>query len=245
MKNDSFVYKLPIQEDVLRNSIVHLYDDYFQKATKVLESISGSNMSVSSEYRDIINSIIARQIIDISDRTMKTVTTALNSSSFKNPSPVHVEQPKKNQSTENTVQYTITGSTFKKKLLSIMRGENYTSGECAPSERFVAQAIEQMGSEHTMRLLMNVYESSYDSPQILIGLLHMISHFRYDIVRPYGPIMALGLLQHSSFSVREFAIKAFENWDNKDTLIFLKNIHCDNEWLQSYLEDVISGIEDS
>ena len=55
--------------------------------------------------------------------------------------------------------------------------------------------------------------------------------------------MALALLQHRSASVREFAIKAFENWNSKQSLMFLRNIKCDQQWLQDYLEEVIRDIE--
>lgn len=132
---------------------------------------------------------------------------------------------------------------YTKKLLNIMQDEIYTPGEIAPSESFVEDLIAIEGANYIMNWLMEVYHKYYDNPHILIGLLHMLSHFSYEIVKQYGPIMALALLQHKSLSVREFAIKAFENWNNKEYLIYLKNIKCDQSWLQDYLSDVIYDIE--
>lgn len=199
------------------------------------------------EYQIALNNVIAAQIINLTDSTMKKMNHPDSSFCQQDDNVTDLvkleilsdstttNEPK----TFQTINYKI----FEKKLLAIMNGENYTSGEVCISETFVESTIQKMGIDCTMGWLMQVYEVYYNRPNILIGILHMLSHFSYSTVKPYGPIMALALLQRKSTAVREFAIKAFENWNSKDSLVFLKNIKCDHEWVQNYLEKVISDIE--
>ena len=49
---------------------------------------------------------------------------------------------------------------------------------------------------------------------------------------------------HKNLEVREFALKAFENWQSKDTLDFLHNISFEQQWMQEYLVKIIRYIED-
>lgn len=242
MKDNYLLYYASQGKGLLRQTLQEGYNDYLKQVAKTLEIITTDNTSHPSEYDSIINNIVTNKVIEISDHTMRKISQAVNSSEPEI-TPFFIEHVPQNQSQGTGTKVFISDKSFPKKLLAIMRGENYTSGECAMSESFVRQTISQMGPEHTMSLLMSVYDSNYDSPHILIGLLHMLSHFDYDVVRPYGPIMALGLLQHKSYSVREFAIKAFENWASTETLIYLKNIKCDQPWLQEYLDNVIADIE--
>lgn len=141
--------------------------------------------------------------------------------------------------TTNEIDYNI----FKKRITQLMLNETFTSGEIPQSESYINSLIDKYGKEQVMKCIMDMYASNYDNPKILIGFLHILSHFPYQDVTPYAPIMALALLQHKSNSVREFAIKAFENWGSRDSLGMLKSIQCDQPWLQNYLEEVISDIE--
>lgn len=219
-----------------------LLKKYFADTQRIVSTIVNENKSLPIEYLEAINQVATAQTVNLVDSTMKKVVKAGSSIVSDNDATVMLKSSQKSGSRTDVLK-TANSSNFEKKLLAIMTNENYTSGEVSASESFVERTIQQMGADCTMGWLMQVYEANYHRPNILIGILHMLSHFSYNVVNPYGPIMALALLQHKSSSVREFAIKAFENWSNKDSLVFLKNIRCDQTWLQEYLNEVISDIE--
>lgn len=219
-----------------------LLKKYFADTQRIVSTIASENRSLPIEYQEAINQVATAQTVNLVDSTMKQVVKADSSIVSENDPTVMLKTPKKSGSRTDILK-TTNSANFEKKLLAIMANENYTSGEVSASESFVESIIQQMGVDCTMGWLMQVYETNYHRSNILIGILHMLSHFSYNLVNPYGPIMALALLQHKSSSVREFAIKAFENWNSKDSLVFLKNIRCDQVWLQEYLDEVILDIE--
>ena len=165
------------------------------------------------------------------------------STEFTETKSVMPNQSETSNNPNSTIKRDISQDLRTKKILSIMKYENYISGESAASEEYVESLIKTDGMAPTLNWLMELYLYTYDDPHTLIGILHMLSHFDYESVSPQGPIMALALLQHKSQSVREFAIKAFENWGSKDAVDYLKQIKCDQSWLQQYLDGVIEDLE--
>ena len=244
MENKVYPYSTELDSALMKRLLLK---KYYDTAEQTLKDIVSNNLLLPFEYQRTLNSVIAEQIINLADSTMKKINHPDSSVCQQNNNDNNlIKLEIATNSTainEARILQTINGKVFEKKLLSIMNGENYTSGEVCASEAFVESTIQQVGADCTMGWLMQVYEMNYNHSNILIGILHMISHFSYSTVKPYGPIMALALLQHKSSAVREFAVKAVENWNSKDSLVFLKNIKCDQQWLQDYLDEVIFDIE--
>lgn len=71
----------------------------------------------------------------------------------------------------------------------------------------------------------------------------MISSLSYEESCPQGPIMAVGLLQNKSNTIRDRAIQAFERWNSKKALTVLESLKCDKKWLQDYVDKVILYIK--
>lgn len=228
--------QIQIQDSLLKHLLLK---NYFERVSQVQQNILAENSSISSEYETVLNNIVTEKVINISDETMRNLSAT--SANEKMP---RIERCFSESSRQVLPQDKfISERTNAKKLLQIMRNEEYIAGEIPESEKYVRTVLAEIGPERTMFWLTHIYETNFDKPAILIGLLHILSHFSYSTVSPNGPIMALALLQHRSASVREFAIKAFENWNSKQSLMFLRNIKCDQQWLQDYLEEVIRDIE--
>lgn len=133
--------------------------------------------------------------------------------------------------------------TFRQELLARMDDEDYISGETSLSELFVEDIMQIHGEDWTMMQLSQLCQQDDVSPHTLIGILHMISHFPYETVYSYGPSIAQKALEHENEDVRDFAIKAFENWEDKAHLPVLKKVKYKEEWLQKYLDAVIADFE--
>ena len=71
----------------------------------------------------------------------------------------------------------------------------------------------------------------------------MLGILSYEQASPQGQIMALGLLQHENFSVRDKAIQTFERWNSKKGINILSHLNCDDIWLQNYIDKVIKYLE--
>jgi hypothetical protein len=125
-----------------------------------------------------------------------------------------------------------------------MTQDDFVAGETSASERYIEKIADKYGWHDTMVWLDTVYLDNYSSPAVLIGLMHCLSHFEFEDVKPVGPTMALGVLQHSDIFVRDYAIRAFENWNDKEALPVLKSLSCDAKWLQEYINEVIKALEE-
>lgn len=134
---------------------------------------------------------------------------------------------------------------FLNNLELLMRNEIYTSGEIAPSETFVEETMKANETEQVVKWLLKFQLDNYDNPSLLIGLLHMISHFEYNSETELMNYIPLSLLQHKNEEVCEFSIKVYENWNCKSTLKVLKSLKCDKPSQQKYLDEVIEDIETS
>ena len=76
-----------------------------------------------------------------------------------------------------------------------------------------------------------------------MGLLTMFGSLSYESASPQGQTMALGLLQHENFSVRDKAVQTFERWNSKKGINILSHLSCDDIWLQKYVSKVIKYLE--
>lgn len=67
-------------------------------------------------------------------------------------------------------------------------------------------------------------------------MVHLLSEF--------APTMALAALSNKDEEVVESGIRAFENWEEKDCLIFLESVTIKFDWLNCYLKDVILYLQE-
>ena len=135
------------------------------------------------------------------------------------------------------------GKWFSISLLQKMHDDDFIAGETSASERYIEGIATEYGWPTTMGWLNTVYLDNYSNPEVLTGLMHCISHFDFDNVKPAGPTMALGVLQHEDYFVRDYAVRAFENWNDKEAIPILRALSCDAPWLQDYVNQVIASLE--
>ena len=85
---------------------------------------------------------------------------------------------------------------------------------------------------------------SINNVNLVVGILHIISHFDYEKVYPQGPTIALAALNINNPEIKECAVMAYENWSHVDSLSILKAIKVSETWLQEYINQVIKDIEE-
>jgi hypothetical protein len=94
-----------------------------------------------------------------------------------------------------------------------------------------------------MSWLQTVFHDNFGDSQTVIGILHSVSHFSYADMYPAGVLIALGVLQHKDMYVRDYAIRAFENWNSKKAIPILESLKCETEWQQQYINDVLETLK--
>jgi hypothetical protein len=128
------------------------------------------------------------------------------------------------------------------RLKAMLQEEITESGMANPSEKIV----ESLYSENKWKaniLLNELFVENFHTLHIIVGVLHIISHFDYDLVSPEGPTMAIAALTHKDVEVREYGVKCFENWRHKDGIGVLEHIKADEQWLQNYINLVIRDLK--
>jgi hypothetical protein len=129
-------------------------------------------------------------------------------------------------------------------LKAMLQEEITESGISNPSEAII-ESLYFEDKRKANILLNELFLENFHDPHIIIGVLHIISHFDYDLVSPEGPTMAVAALDHKDVEVREYGVKCFENWQHKDGIGILDNIKADEQWLQNYINLVICDLKNT
>jgi hypothetical protein len=135
---------------------------------------------------------------------------------------------------------------FKKRqaqcLINLILEQDFEYGFLSSADKYTQDVITRYPSD-TKELLNDLFIIHYGDTRIVIGILQIISHIDYMLISPNGPTMALAALAHRDPEVRECGIRAFENWNSAESLKVLRNTHCQEKWLQNYLEEVVANLE--
>jgi len=129
------------------------------------------------------------------------------------------------------------------KLLASLRADTFEPGYGAHCEKLIEDSL-MVNSRVTRDWLVETFDNHIHDTHILEGLLHAISHLDYKLVYPQGRTMAIVGLCHKDVMVRDFAIKAFENWEDVTVIDILKVFKYPEHWLQDYLLHVISDLDE-
>jgi hypothetical protein len=130
------------------------------------------------------------------------------------------------------------------RLKTMLQEEVTESGIVNPSEKIV-ESLYSEDKRKTNILLNELFLENFNVPRITVGILHIISHFDYDLVSPEGPTMAIAALTHKDVEVREYGVKCFENWQHKEGIRILEQIKANERWLQNYINLVIHDLKNT
>ena len=130
-------------------------------------------------------------------------------------------------------------------LSSMLQDEELDTGISNASEKYFEKLLHEnrvSAMNGISSLFMNNFSVQGRKVNILIGILHILSHFKYTLVYPLGQMIAICALSHTNSEVEEFGIKCFEDWGHKDGIEKLSAIKFNSEWLQDYAKEVISEL---
>ena len=131
-------------------------------------------------------------------------------------------------------------------MSSLLLHEDFETGLVYASEEHFDKMYEQ-DPEKAFNVLLNLYARSSDSrtKNIRIGILHILSHKPYDnLIDQIGVVIARQGLEDDDVEVIDYAIKCFDNWQNKDCIQYLQNVDYPTSWLKDYAYQVIKDLSE-
>lgn len=132
-------------------------------------------------------------------------------------------------------------------LSSMISCEDFETGISNPSEKYFEDLLKKdrlSALNGISSLFLNNYTPQTTKARILVGLLHIVSHFDYESVYPAGQMMALCALSHVNREVAEYGIKCYENWGNRDGIEKLQAVCFSTPWLKEYADEVIEQLNE-
>jgi hypothetical protein len=130
-------------------------------------------------------------------------------------------------------------------LKSMLISEINESGIGNPSEDYFRNMIndDRISALNLINKIFLDYLSHDDREvNLLVSVLHMLSHFEYWKVYPIAQTIAMAAFNHKSSEVCEYAIKCFENWGHPDGAKILKAVNFHVKWLEDYANDIINEL---
>lgn len=128
-------------------------------------------------------------------------------------------------------------------IFTTLNWEDLQVGCDSEIEDIIKQLYYTQGHSATNKWIYDLALSNSSDVLFLCSLLHALSHIDYEDIYPYGSMFALAQLNHKDKRVVGYAIKAFSNWNNKDSLKYLNNYKPTPVWAQKELNRVIDYIK--
>ncbi len=134
-------------------------------------------------------------------------------------------------------------SHFISRFLQLIHESEFEFGFNTPADDYVRDALMSYGS-FAREWISDLFLQNFDSPFVTSAILRVITHFDYQQMYPQGMTMAAAATSHKDAEVRECGVRCFEGWEAPESITILRNLSFDEDWLNEYLTDVISELED-
>ena len=116
-------------------------------------------------------------------------------------------------------------------------------GEVNEMENVVRNLVSMSSQNDTLTWLNQLYLEYNKNVLFVCTLLHTLSHMEYEEVIPQGPTMAMASLNHEDDRVIGYAIKAFSNWNSKNTIDLMQTNIPHIPWARKEWNRVLEYIE--
>lgn len=140
---------------------------------------------------------------------------------------------------------TVNWKEAEKDIFSSLSWDDIQIGEPTETEFIIEDLIAETSVKDTSKWVYELFLENSSNILLLCTLMHALSHIDYELTYPYGPMMAMAMLSHDDKNVVSFAIKAFSNWNSKDSLKYVKNFSPKQTWARKEWDRVVNYIEEN
>lgn len=156
-----------------------------------------------------------------------------------------ISSSSKGSSSEISSKLSIEAEKNSKKLIRILKQDEYVPGELNKTQLFLENLLLK-----DMDLFREVFQKTWLSiypeknPIHIINFISMASYFEYETLEDRADVLVISGCAHIDIRVNEAAIIAIESWEQKKHIDFLKSIKQSNvDWLETYKSNVIKILE--
>jgi len=132
---------------------------------------------------------------------------------------------------------------FVNRFLQLLNAVEFEFGYKTPADDYIQDALNTYET-FAREWLNELFLQNFECPRILSAILRVIAHFDYYQMYPQGITIAIAATKHADVEVQECGIRCFENWESPESIPILKSITLPENWLNDYLQDVITDLED-
>lgn len=140
---------------------------------------------------------------------------------------------------------TVDWETAKNDVFSSLNWGKLQIGEPTETEFIIEDLISETSVKEAADWVYRLFLDNTSNSLLLCTLIHALSHLDYEQSYPYGPMMAMTMLSHDDKRVVSYAIKAFSNWNSKDSLKYVKNFSPKQEWAKKEWDRVVNYINEN
>lgn len=130
---------------------------------------------------------------------------------------------------------------YEVEFLALLRTCEFEYGFDSLADAFVGTRLSE-NALVTMRWLNLLFIEYLDDPPVVIGILRVLAHLRYEQACPQGITIAIAATRHQNHEVQECGVRAFENWGTPDSLKVLESLSFSEAWLQEYVNQVVADL---
>jgi hypothetical protein len=135
---------------------------------------------------------------------------------------------------------------FSNILKVLLENETFENGIVGKSEQYFDDCYRE-DSIQSMLILSKLFTDEftkewYGSNNIIIGILHILSHKTYSIIYPIGQMIAISALCIENDEICDYTIKCFENWEHTDGIEVLRAKEFQAWWLETYRIEVLDHL---
>ena len=130
---------------------------------------------------------------------------------------------------------------FTNELISLIQNEEFEYGIDTKADAFVRHYL-NLDPPLTKEWINTIFIDNFADVFISVGLLRIIARLDYAEIYPQGQTMALAALSHENTEVKECGVRAYESWGTIDSLNELESLEVGIQWLQEYIDNVVSDL---
>lgn len=131
---------------------------------------------------------------------------------------------------------------FTNRFTQLIQEADFEFGFSTPADEYVRKALDSYGT-FAREWINELFLENFNDPFVTCAILRVIAHLEYEQMYPQGMTMAAGVSAHVDAGVRECGVRCFENWENPDALKILQKLSYSEDWLNDYLQRVISDLK--
>lgn len=132
---------------------------------------------------------------------------------------------------------------FANELISFILNGEFEYGIDTEADTLVRRYME-LNPLRTKKWINTIFVENSADIAILIGLLRIIARLDYREILPEGQTIAVAALLHQDTEVIECGVRAFESWGTIESLKILEDLKVEIQWLQEYIDDVVSDLRE-